>query len=553
MGRRRGAPEGAFTFDLVPDGSEAGREPAFQEAADPGESAGAVPGPASGARRRWSGRARRVRWVGVLGLVGVLAAVVLVDGAADRWRGDDLRAAAGGVTDLSGPPFEAWSLNEDIGGLGLSGGLVAMQGEVVAVHRHDELVGIDLATGRPRWTVQLDEADGSCGPGMAVWGDTIDVRPAELVVCVAQEIDGEAHVTVVEDDGSVLVRRTVEGDHDLVVPGPRGTVVSATWVGDPEDVDVDLRGDPLTNLTVIGEIDDGYDLELSAADAVTGEERWVTTVPFGQVRDRTQCVSWDVGGRNARVDRRATLDHAVGRELIGVAGCGILAYLTPEGKRLDVPDVASDDDDVVRRVRPLADGGYVVSSGVWNRPALEHDVLGADGEHLYSVEGRVLDPLSTVGGDADELLVAYAARTIALDRTGEELWRADINAERLLARTDDVAVVLDSLDRVVGLGREDGAVRWVRDDLVVQYSALVGGGRSGELEAAFTDGTVVAVVVPTYTGERVLARWNAVDAATGEDLWSTELSSDGWGLDLAAAGHLLRWSPRGLTGYATGS
>ncbi|MEG3615461.1 PQQ-binding-like beta-propeller repeat protein [Isoptericola haloaureus] len=559
MGRRRGAPQGAFTFDLVPeDGSEAGQHPADRrvtEEPEPGTAPEAEP-PAllAGARRRWADRPRLLRWGVPVAAVVALAAVVVVEGVVDRWRGDDLRAAAGGVSDLSGPPFESWRLDEDVGGIGLTGGLIAMEGDVAALLHHDELVGVDLRTGQPVWTVELTATDASCGPGLAIWGDTVDLRPAELVVCVAGTTDDAVDVTVVEDDGSVLVRRTVEGEHDLLVPGPRGTLVSATWTGDPDDVDVELRGDPLTNLTVLGDIDDGYDLQLRAVDAVTDEERWATTVPFGTVRDATQCVSWDTGGRNAQVDRRATLDYAVSQQLIGVAGCGILAYVTPDGKRLDLPDDDGDDEaGTVRRVRPLADGGFVVSSGVWNLPVWDHAVLGPDGEHWYTVEGRLLEPLSTVGGGGGQQLVAHAARTVALDQDGQELWTADVNTQTFLARTEEVAVVLDVQDRVLGLDRSDGTVRWVRDDVVTQFTALEDGGRTGELEAAFTDGAVVAVVVPTYTGERVVSRWRAVDVRTGEDLWSTELAADGWGLELAASGHLLRWSPRGLTGYTTGS
>src|SRR5690606_37681192 len=140
---------------------------------------------------------------------------------------------------------------------------------------------------------------------------------------------------------------------------------TATWVGEARDVDVQLRGDPMTNLTVVGEIDDGYDLEVRATDAVTGAERWAEVVPFGEVTDSTRCVRWTTGGRNAQLDRRGDVEHMVSGRLVGVSGCGVLAYFTPDGRRPDLTGMEDARGEVERGVRPLVDGGPGVSGGPW--------------------------------------------------------------------------------------------------------------------------------------------------------------------------------------------
>lgn len=481
-------------------------------------------------------------------LAATVVAAVVVDGVLDRGRSAELRAAAGGVVDLSAPPVEAWRLEDGEVGVRTPGGLVAVAGDVAAVHRYDELVGVDLLTGQRRWTVDLLDRAAACGPGMAFWAETVELTPTAQVVCVGESVSGEVMVTTVDPDGTVLGRRTVVEHHDVVVPGPQGTVLTATWVGDPRDVDVQLRGDPMTNLTVVGDIDDGYDLEVRATDAVTGAERWSEVVAFGEVVDATRCVSWDTGGRTAALDRRGDVEHTVSGRLVGFWGCGVLAYFTPDGRRLDLTHL-DDDGEAVRRVRPLADGGYAVSAGPWGRSP-QSQVLGADGAHRFDVEGRLLDPRATDGRADERLLVAGRDETRAVGPDGATAWSVDLHATSYLARAGGTAVMLDERDRVVGLDRGTGEVLWHRDDLFAAYAALAEG-RYGQVQSVFTDGTVVVFVVPTYTDTEVVSRWQAIDAATGEDVWATDLPEEGWGVDVAVDGHLLRWWPAGLAGFTT--
>lgn len=554
MGRRRRAPEGAYTFDLVPDdGTEAAGSPAagpFAPDLPPPDLPPPVPGALARAGRRWRGLPRRGRFGAVVVAVGLLTAAVVVDGVVDRQRSADLRGAAGGVVDLSAPPTEGWRLDDDDGGVRTPGGLVAVAGGVAVVHRHDALHGADLATGQQRWTVDLLDRTADCGPGLAFWGETVELTSTDQVVCVGRSVSGETMVTTVDPDGTVLGHRAVVGEHDVVVPGPGGSVLTAAWVGDPAEVDVELQGDPMTNLAVVGEIDEGYDLEVRATDAVTGDERWSELVRFGAVLDSSQCVRWTTGGRHAQLDRRGDVEHMVSGRLVGFSGCGVLAYFTPEGERLDLTGLADAGDEVVRRVRPLTDGGFAVSAGAWGRSAWEFQVLDAAGAYRYTVEGRLLDPRATDGRPDDRLLMADGGETLALGPDGSTVWSAGVDATAYLARAGGAAVVQDERDRVVGLDLGTGEVRWVRDDLLEPYAALTDG-RSGRVQSVFTDGTVVALVVPTYTESEVVSRWLALDPGTGETLWTAELPEEGWGVDVAVDGHLLRWWPAGLAGFTT--
>jgi outer membrane protein assembly factor BamB len=287
-----------------------------------------------------------------------------------------------------------------------------------------------------------------------------------------------------------------------------------------------------------------------ATDAVTGAERWSEVVAFGDVLDSGQCVRWTTGGRQAKLDRRGDVEHMVSGRLVGFSGCGVLAYFTPEGDRLDLTGLADTDDEVVRRVRPLADGGFAVSAGSWGRSAWEYQVLDTAGAHRYTVEGRLLDARATDGRSDDRRLVADVGETRAVGPDGSTVWTSDVEAGSYLARAGATAVVLDERDRVLGLDLSTGEVRWLRDDLLEPDAALTDG-RSGQVQSVFTDGTVVVLVVPTYTDEEVVSRWLAVDAATGETLWAVDLPEEGWGVDVAVDGHLLRWWPAGLAGFAT--
>jgi outer membrane protein assembly factor BamB len=551
VGRRR-RPEGAFTFELVPDEAEV----ATTDVPGPGVDDDTGDGKAGGVRRgavgrAWRGTHRHTRWGVLVATVALVGTGLVVDAVMDRGREAALRDAAGGVVDLTLPPREVWRVDGVADEPALPGGLAAVAGDVVAVQRAGELLGVDLASGEPRWTVDLVDRPGVCGPGLTFWSDTAEITQASRVVCLGESRGGGTSVMVVESDGTVLVRRELRDSFDLAIPGPEASVLTAQWVGAPGDVDVELQGDPMTDLTVVGEIDEGYDLRVRLEDAVTGEERWSRTVPFGEVLDEEQCVRWSTGGRTAELERRGVVEHAVSERLVGVAGCGVLAYFTPDGHPLDLGLLTETDEESVRRVRPLADGGFAVSAGGWGASTWEHHVLDDAGRLRFVVHGRLLDPWATSGDAADRWLVRQDEATVALDAQGREVWRAQVPALELLARTAGVAVVLDDRDRVVGLDLADGAVLWVRDDVATpEPESSSGDRRTGEIQSVFTDGSVVATVAPSYTDAAVVSAWRALDVSTGEDLWSADLVQEGWGVDLAVDGHLLRWWPTGLAGMS---
>ncbi|GAA4733888.1 hypothetical protein GCM10023216_28040 [Isoptericola chiayiensis] len=560
MGRRR-RPEGAFTFDLVPDdGTQAGDRPAASPvdagpAADlpadvPPSDRDREPGPV---RRTWQRFSRRTRLAALVTVAAVAGVVLVVDGMLDQGRHEELRTAAGGVVDLSAPPAEAWRVGDAGDAPPQEVSLAAVTDGVAMVQREDELRGVDLVTGQERWVIDLLDSRARCGPGVTLWSDVAEITPASRVVCVADGQAGAATATVVTADGTVLARRQLEGEQDLVAPGPDGTLLTASWVGEPDDVDVELHGDPMTDLTVIGEIDDGYDLLVRLSDAVTGEERWERRVAFDEVRDERQCVRWTTGGRDMELARDGDVDHLTSGRLLAVSACGVLAYFTPSGEQLDLSSAQAAGDDVARRVQPLADGGYAVFAAVWGQQAWTYGVLDAAGQERLRVEGRLLDPWATDGPADGELLLATEAGLTAVDAEGAERWTADVEADEQLARAGGVTVVLDQRDRVLGLDRATGDVLWVREDLTDLSSVEGATGRGGEVESVFTDGSVVALVVPDYGDTGVVSRWLAVDATTGEDLWSAAVPHEGWGVDLAVEGQIVRWWPRGLAGFTTTS
>jgi outer membrane protein assembly factor BamB len=233
--------------------------------------------------------------------------------------------------------------------------------------------------------------------------------------------------------------------------------------------------------------------------------------------------------------------------VLWLGGCGVDAWFTPDGVRLDRPGDRPTFEGF--SVEPLATGGYLagVDADAVVRGGDDPDrLLRADGSEVRALRGRYLVPLSTDGGGDGVVLERRRDATVATDADGDELWSTDLRASNLLVRTAQVAVVVDEGRRVYGLDLGTGEVLWSRPDLVEGVDAL---GAYGPrfVEAAFTDGRLAAFVVPDYARGDVV-HWVALDAATGRQLWQLQLGGDGWGVQLAVAGRLVRWSPTEIVG-----
>ncbi|MFI2104246.1 PQQ-binding-like beta-propeller repeat protein [Isoptericola sp. NPDC019693] len=598
MARRRGARPDAYTFDLDPDGAEPddgedradARGPARADvppgtplvvpAVEAPRSAGArgpllidldpddaedYPGelpPSSEAApepltwRRALDRARGAlqgrRLVAAVVVVAAALTAVVVDTAGDRGRLAALRAAPGGVLDLSAEPHEVWRVEAEGS---VPGGLMAMAGGLVVAQHQDALLGLDVETGERHWRVGLPSGASSCGPGMQLWTGGVQADTADRVVCVTASTDGTADgdpvrrstVTVVDADGTVQGTREVAGSPETLYPGGDGTLVSVEWVGEASPVDPRVADDVVAGTADAGAIPDGYDLRVRVEDAVTGERRWQQTVRYDGGVDPSMCVRWSDDGTTSGVDLRGGVQTMVTDRVLWLGGCGIDAWFTPEGVRLDRPGDPGTFDGFA--VEPLTGGGYVArtdANGLRAEAATADRLLRDDGSEVRQVRGRYLVPLSTDGGGDRVHLARRGDVTVGSSPDGSELWRTEVRSTSLLVRTAQVAVVVDEGRRVYGLDLGTGDVLWVRPDLVEGLDAMGAYGPQF-VDAAFTDGRLAAFVVPDYARGDVV-HWVALDAASGRQLWQVELGGEGWGVQLAVAGRLVRWSPTEIVG-----
>ncbi|SKC57569.1 outer membrane protein assembly factor BamB family protein [Krasilnikoviella flava] len=586
MARRRGARPDAYTFDLDPDGiDQDGNEP---DGAGDGEAGPVVratyragtrgpllidldpvedadddpddlaPPPGADDVLTWRRAADRVRdalrgrrLAAAVVLVAVTLTAVVVDTVGDRGRLAALRSAPGGVLDLTDQPREVWRVAAEGDA---PGGLMGVLGGLVVAQHRDALLGLDVETGERRWEVDLPGSASSCGPGMQVWSGGFQPEAVDRIVCVTQAPaadDGAARhstVTVVGADGSVEGSREVEGSPSELYPGADGGLVTVDWVGEASPVDPHVADDVVSGIADEGAIPDGYDLRVRVEDAITGELRWDDTVRFDAAVDPSLCVRWSDDGTTSGVDLRGGVQAMVTDRVLWLGGCGIDAWFTPEGVRLDRPDDPGTFDGF--SVEPFTDGGYVVrtdADGLGARDPADADrLLRDDGTEVREVRGRYLVPLSTDGGGEGVHLERRGGATVGTDADGDERWRTDVRSTSLLVRTSQVAVVVDEGRRVYGLDLGTGEVLWVRPDLVEGLDAM---GAYGPrfVDAAFTDGRLAAFVVPDYARGDVV-HWVALDAVSGRQLWQVELGGDGWGVQLAVAGRLVRWSPTEIVG-----
>jgi outer membrane protein assembly factor BamB len=238
------------------------------------------------------------------------------------------------------------------------------------------------------------------------------------------------------------------------------------------------------------------------------------------------------------------------RRLVWVSGCGIDASFTPSGTRLDTPASAAARRPLFayQNVLPLVDGGYLVrwDAHVNGAPQESDKLLRPDGSVLREVDGDVLDPWATDGTGRGPHVLRMGYETVAVDQDGDELWRADLQSIALLVRTPEVLVVADDALHLHGLDAATGQRRWLSERPLGAGGDRMYGSAEGTVQAAFTDGKVVAVVLPDWDSSN--RRWVAFDLASGTPLWEREYTEGGWGAEFAVNGRIVRWSPNGLKG-----
>lgn len=510
-----------------------GREPEDAPDCDDPPTGGDVP---DGARTPRPGRRAAVVGAVAAGVALVLGGMLAVDAWHGRADLDRLRAAPGGVEPLPDAPTERWSAD-----VGAMTGLAFLPGAVVALEEQ-EAVAYSLDSGEERWRVEVG-ANAQCGNPI-MWS-LPSGTPDPTLVCVAPVLEGpdgadpdgaqptvdpmtgrvEAAawtVTVVDEDGEVLGRRDTTSEGGFPTPGLGGTVVRAERVGDvPAGDGAVVEQDATTG--ELSDVPEGRPAVVRVEDALTGEARWEAELPF--VARSGQCVEWqEVDGVQTTRAALEGLWVAAETRVLHVEGCGVSAWFTPDGTRLDDVDVPTDgvvalgDGTYYRDPTSNAFGwGYPTDLDVVAAPA----VLDADGSVRWEPPGPVVVPRSTDGGPTPSL-VSEGLELVAFDETGRELWRTDEvgTPDTTLVATGDTVVVSDGYGDgfLTALDATTGRERWTFDRAGAEAAA--GMGQAWNADTAYTDGTRAIVVVSDWEAEE--SSLLAIDLSDGHVAWTTE-------------------------------
>ncbi|WP_159792650.1 outer membrane protein assembly factor BamB family protein [Puerhibacterium puerhi] len=532
-----------------PDGTSAPKDPAADPAAD---------APGRGARfRAWLARQPRTRLV-----VAGVAALALVAGAgvaatvADQRRVERLRALPGGVVDLATPPHAAWTTTTDgavwpvaqVGSL-----LVVMEQESLWVPGAAEggsvtLRALDPATGEDRWS--RDVPASTCGPG--------GITRSERLVCVVRT-DGGWSALVLDAAGDVVAERALPG-----VEGPAGL----TTEGEPPPAAVAMptADGGLLRLVRLGEpptmpelVDEGVgdwrprspilarDLRVTLEDAVTGQERWSTTLAAEPTVDVHSCISVILDGDVPRLDGDTKVWVDASGDVVTVEGCGVSAQLTPEGVRLGggepwgVRAVAVADGYAVPPAAEILEDGTQSfdATGRWS-------LVRRDGTAAGELPGPLIVPAVTDGTGEDLLFVREGGALVALRTDGlSPAWRTGRPDSGVLAQVDGTVLTVEE-GRLVGLDAATGRSRWATDvgAADAQNLAMTAQG----MGQAFTDGRRVVVLSPDWGSDGSAGKLTAYDVGTGEVVWSQPFDGDVQAWTLAVDGHLLRGGPDRIEG-----
>lgn len=498
-----------------------------------------VPPPPTGMTRRQ----RTIQASVAIGVIVVVGAGVGVTSAVrEHARTERLRDAPGGVLSLDEPPQPVWTVAGD-----LFQPAHFLPG-VVVQQRSDELVGLDAGTGAERWHVPFQGGYASCG----VWNTSTDQPVHDRLVCLraiddddmARPIaDEPAWSVVVLDASGVVATRDVAGPLDAAWPTGDGGLVTVRLVGqDPAPVAATSNG---AGVWTAGPVEQGYDAQVHAEDAATGETRWDVTVPFRPVEggDLSLGSSCFLQSDDTPEFQPRMLSAWGSAATFVLNGCGLRATLTLDGAVLDDGD-PDDPDALDTSYGPYADGGvlgvlYGDSGSLGVRASTLHDASGAT---IQRFDDLLLSPLATDGTGADVRIVeAQTTRLRAFDGDGAPLWESDVSASSLLVRAAGVAVVQRQDGGLTGLDLATGKALWAG----TEHRAPLGSGVN-----AFTDGRTALVVTVPYDVQSTTVSLTALDLHTGEVRWSTEFHGVQLQL-LAVQGRLVQVAPTDITWETT--
>lgn len=555
LGRMGREPEDgdAFVFDLVDD------DLVDHPVADRGTTvapAGPDGAPDVDAREGPAVPAGPPRWLRPLLPVAAVLAIVLgtgfaLDGARDAERMDRIRGVSGGVLDVSTPLGELWTWDGDVGSRGSVDDWgtvqVAALGDLLAFVSDGELVALDPASGAEVWAIPLGVAP-DCGPtGYPGWEE---IATATLV-CL-QGADSEREVIAVGPEGVASAPRVLDPAdtrrHGTARPGPSGTVLRADRAGADSAVDL---GDAecTTSGECTGTVEDGPDIVVRAEDAVTGAELWSVTVPFTPTPaadcNPWQGAMWGGDGPSSPVGEENRLSLAAFGARIGPGLVDLYGCGVNDSITPDGELLDGVGAPGAGRVTGLSSGRYIASGF----DAAGRTVLySADGDVLRTIPGFAVEAHVVAGSG---MLLGWDERVPgvhAYDPDGTRSWDGSpqLGNVQFAAEVGETAVVLDDGGVVRGLDAATGDERWTTD-----LSDGSDGPPSGDrfLIQAFTDGRHVLLVLHDDGGSFDLV---SLDAASGELEWE-ETMADALSLRQNAAlvpvgGHLLALTPVGVRG-----
>ncbi|QJW35417.1 hypothetical protein [Cellulosimicrobium protaetiae] len=544
-------PGGPRDLDDADLAAGSGTEPDDEPGSDGGDRDGAPP-----ARPR---RGRRAVVVGAVsaGLVLVLGGMAAVDAWHGRADLERLRTAPGGIEPIAETPSELWTTD-----LVLGNGLGFLPGAIVTVE-DGAAVAVSLDGGEERWRVDVG-AHAVCGSPF-FWS-LPSGEPEARIVCLAPVVEHAAgeplaeadlpvdpttgridasawSVTVLDEDGEVLGRRDTTDEGGLPAPGPGGSLVRTERVGEvPAGDGAVVEQDPATG--EVTDLPEGRPAVVRVEDALTGEVRWEAELPF--VPRTGQCITWsEADGAETVTAELESVWTASDARLVRVEGCGLSAWFTPEGTRLDEVDNPSDS------VVALPDGtfsrdpagnefgwGGTAGTDVSAAPA----ILDADGSVRWEPPGAVLVPTAT-DGRAAPLLVQDGQDVVAFDDEGTELWRTpEVGSSAQVRAVAGGTVVLSNgygSSVLAGLDTATGRQRWVLDEAATPLLPGSRGDGGWGIDAAYTDGVRVVVSVTDWDAGRTVL--TALDLVDGAVAWQTELANDdGAAWTVPVQGRLLR-------------
>ncbi|MGM7422398.1 outer membrane protein assembly factor BamB family protein [Cellulosimicrobium sp. CpK407] len=537
--------EGPHPADAAPDDDPPGAsaDPGSPDG-DTGSASPDAPRPTGAARRR----GRRGALVAAAAAVVVVGGMIVVDAVSSRGSLETVRRAVGGVEPLPSAPAELWTVPAQT-----AGSPATLPGLVVLV-RDDEAVAHDVDTGEVRWTVPLPPTS-RCG-GELVVSATAPVPDDELV-CVTDDVPSPleattaltplgdepvpaaegAEVTVI-DAGGKAETRTLDAARGWSAPGPDGSVARFRRAGEAPD-GPRVTVDPTTG--VPSDLSAGRPAVVTLEDARTGQVRWEHELPF--VPEEGSCAPYS----DTESVTYADLDGAtfvLGAGLVVVQGCGVDAWFTADGTRVDDPRATADvlsriPDGALYRATPpgsAADGAASTGPPV---------VLEPEGEVRWEPPGTVLVPHATDGATGGLVLTREVTSLVARDATGARRWEsAGVNgAESAYVVAAGTAVVRQGMGNVVvGVDVETGRVLWTRTAEVLAPPDPDGAPTPAPMSMvtqAFTDGARALLVVTTWSDDgEDTARLVALDLRDGDVEWRGDATTGSW--YVAVQGRLLR-------------